>query len=465
MIRRRLNTINFLLRVITLLLPFLAFAFAGYLRFFSGLIPSTSPVVDLSDYFGLLLFTTVVWAVVVDHYGLFRFDHLFSEGKAGSSVFWACCLTYVAVTGATFFYRSTSFSRLFVAISAVALFLLALLTESLCEALLNAEKGSGAEARILVIGADGFARRTTESLLKRMWMPCRVTAFVRLAGQEVAVEGSPVIALEDAGEVAAAHELDDVVIAIPTTRFSEMPAIMALLRDVCVPVRAVLDLGENVSVREMLFNLGGIRMLDLRPSPSESLVYVIAKRSFDLVVAGLALVALGPLMALIAMAVRITSPGPALFIQERVGLNGRLFRMHKFRTMRTGDSRESATRWTTENDPRCTRFGSFLRRTNLDELPQFLDVLKGDMSIVGPRPERPHFVQKFLEDVAQYNTRHYLKVGITGWAQVNGWRGDTSISRRVEHDLYYLRNWSLLLDFKIVLLTIYRMFAANRNAY
>ncbi|MGH9374727.1 MAG: exopolysaccharide biosynthesis polyprenyl glycosylphosphotransferase, partial [Terriglobia bacterium] len=217
--------------------------------------------------------------------------------------------------------------------------------------------------------------------------------------------------------------------------------------------------------REMLFNLGGIRMLDLRASPSESLLYILAKRSFDLVVAGLALLVLSPLIAIIAIAVRATSHGPALFIQERVGLNGRLFRMYKFRTMKTGDSQESATRWTTENDPRCTGFGSFLRRTNLDELPQFMNVLRGDMSIVGPRPERPHFVQKFLEDVAQYNTRHYLKVGITGWAQVNGWRGDTSIARRVEHDLYYLRNWSLLFDFKIILLTVYRTFAANKNAY
>ncbi|MGH9355137.1 MAG: exopolysaccharide biosynthesis polyprenyl glycosylphosphotransferase, partial [Terriglobia bacterium] len=271
--------------------------------------------------------------------------------------------------------------------------------------------------------------------------------------------------LADVGRVAATHPLDDVIIAIPTTRFSEMPAVMACLRDLCVPVRAVLDLGENVCVREMLFNLGGIRMLDLRASPSESVVYLVAKRSFDLVFAGLALAILSPIMAGIALAIRLTSAGPALFIQDRVGLNGRLFPMYKFRTMRVSGAVESNTRWTTADDPRCTRLGSFLRRTNLDELPQFLNVLKGDMSMVGPRPERPHFVEKFLGDVAQYNNRHYLKVGITGWAQVNGWRGDTSIPRRIEHDLYYLRNWSLIFDFKIILLTVYRTFAANKNAY
>ncbi|HUV12076.1 MAG TPA: sugar transferase, partial [Acidobacteriota bacterium] len=147
-----------------------------------------------------------------------------------------------------------------------------------------------------------------------------------------------------------------------------------------------------------------------------------------------------------------------------VGLNGRPFRMHKFRTMRVGSPEEDETRWTVENDPRRTKIGAFLRRTNLDELPQFFNVLWGDMSIVGPRPERPCFVRKFLQEVAQYNRRHYLKVGITGWAQVNGWRGDTSIPKRIEYDLYYLKNWSLTFDLKIIFLTLWRGFA-DKNAY
>jgi len=185
----------------------------------------------------------------------------------------------------------------------------------------------------------------------------------------------------------------------------------------------------------------------------------------DIVFSLAALVVCTPVMAVIAVAIRLDSRGAIIFAQERVGLNGRLFRMYKFRTMRTGSDVESATRWTTADDPRRTGLGILLRRTNLDELPQFFNVLKGDMSIVGPRPERPYFVQRFLEDIAQYNSRHYLKVGITGWAQVNGWRGDTSIARRVEHDLYYLTHWSLLLDLKIIFLTIWRTFVANRNAY
>jgi len=153
-----------------------------------------------------------------------------------------------------------------------------------------------------------------------------------------------------------------------------------------------------------------------------------------------------PLMGLIALLIRLTFSGPVLFRQERIGLNGQTFNMFKFRTMKVSTSADSDTQWTTAADPRRTRLGTVLRKTSLDELPQFINVLKGDMSVVGPRPERPHFVGQFLNEVGKYNHRHCLRVGITGWAQVNGWRGDTSIAKRVEYDLYYLQNWTFGLD-------------------
>jgi exopolysaccharide biosynthesis polyprenyl glycosylphosphotransferase len=240
--------------------------------------------------------------------------------------------------------------------------------------------------------------------------------------------------------------------------------VKSALEVLCVPARVILDLGAGVSLRDKLFDFGGVQMLDLEATPAESASYVVFKRLFDVVFSALVLLVTAPLMVLIALAIRLGSPGPILFAQERVGLNGKVFRMLKFRTMRVGDSEESATRWTAPNDPRRTRLGSLLRRTNLDELPQFVNVLRGEMSIVGPRPERPHFVDKFLHEVDRYNARHVFKVGITGWAQVNGWRGDTSIPKRVEYDLYYLRNWSMTFDLQIIILTILRMFG-SKNAY
>jgi exopolysaccharide biosynthesis polyprenyl glycosylphosphotransferase len=205
-------------------------------------------------------------------------------------------------------------------------------------------------------------------------------------------------------------------------------------------------------------------MLDLRPTLAESGSYLIQKRILDFVLSLVVLSVTWPLMLLIALLIELENAGPVFFSQERVGLNGRVFRMFKFRTMRVSTGQESDTRWTREQDPRCTRFGAFLRKTSLDELPQFFNVLKGDMSVVGPRPERPFFVKRFLREFQTYNSRHFFRAGITGWAQVNGWRGDTSIAKRVEYDLYYLRNWSLTFDLQIITLTFVRMFS-GKNAY
>ena len=205
-------------------------------------------------------------------------------------------------------------------------------------------------------------------------------------------------------------------------------------------------------------------MLDLASTPAESPYYFVFKRAFDIVFSLAAVVFTGPLMLLIAGLIKATSRGPVLFRQERVGLNGRPFSMYKFRTMRETAKVESDTRWTTADDDRRTPLGAFLRKSSLDELPQFFNVLKGEMSVVGPRPERPYFVGKFLEEISHYDARHRLKVGITGWAQVNGLRGDTSIAKRFEYDLYYMQNWSFWFDLRIVLLTIWSGLF-GKNAY
>jgi exopolysaccharide biosynthesis polyprenyl glycosylphosphotransferase len=226
----------------------------------------------------------------------------------------------------------------------------------------------------------------------------------------------------------------------------------------------VIDLGDTVGVRNRLIDLGGIRMLDLQPTLAESGSYLVQKRIFDIVFSVLFLLITLPLTIPIALAIKLTTGGPIFFVQERVGLNGRVFRMFKFRTMRLGSREECDTRWTSANDPRRTSVGAFLRRMNFDEVPQFLNVLMGDMSIVGPRPERPHFVEEFLNQFDRYNARHTFKVGITGWAQVNGWRGNTSIAKRVEYDLYYLRNWSLTFDLQIMIMTLLHVFN-SKNAY
>jgi len=259
-------------------------------------------------------------------------------------------------------------------------------------------------------------------------------------------------------------DVDEVVIAIGPDRFSEFPKIIQSLEHLYLPAKAVVDLGEGVVVRDKLFQIGNIQMLDLTSTPTESLDYALLKQAFDVCFSAIVLLLTAPLFAVTALLIRLTSPGPIFFVQERVGLNGKTFLMYKFRTMRCSAKAESDTQWTTAEDSRRTVLGTFLRKTSIDDMPQVINVLKGDMSVVGPRPERPFFVQKFLNEVARYNNRHALKVGITGWAQVNGWRGDTSIEKRIEYDLYYLQNWSFTFDLQIIVMTILSGLI-NRNAY
>jgi Undecaprenyl-phosphate glucose phosphotransferase len=449
------------------MLPLPAFGIAAYVRFASGLIPVTGAGMDVDPaaYFGLLLLTVLAWAVVVEHFDLSRADHLFPVRDATRRAFVASAAAYTVATAASFFYRNVSFSRLFVVFSGVALFFLVIATQAAFRAYLDSLRRKGENcSRLLVIGADTYAEQAVQSLLQSMVIPCSVAGFVRLPEQTPSPACSPVLELEDLDSAALDPRPDDVLIAVPLPRLVETSAVVRKLEHLSVPVRAILDLGPGISFRNTLFHSGDTTLLDLEATPSEAITYTILKRSFDLLFATVVAIITAPLMLLIALAIRLTSPGPILFAQDRVGLNGRLFRVYKFRTMSSGNSEESDTRWTTSNDPRRTKLGTFLRATNLDELPQFFNVLKGDMSVVGPRPERPYFVKKFRDDVAQYSTRHYLKVGITGWAQVNGWRGDTSIAKRVEHDLYYLRNWSLWFDIKIIWLTLWRGFF-SKNAY
>lgn len=188
------------------------------------------------------------------------------------------------------------------------------------------------------------------------------------------------------------------------------------------------------------------------------------KRAFDIVFASVAILITSPVMLFSVLMIKLTSPGPVIFYQERVGLNRKKFMMYKFRSMRVQTDEEERVQWTTKDDPRKTKWGAFMRKTSIDELPQFFNVLKGDMSVVGPRPERPFFVEKFREEIPRYMIKHQVRPGITGWAQVNGLRGDTSIEERINYDLYYIENWTFLFDLQIIFMTVFKGLV-NKNAY
>lgn len=455
-----LNRVAFNLRLWTLLLPVIAFLVAGS----ATLTRPNATAIDPIPYFGLLVFTTIVWSIAVENYGLGTAEHVLLNGGRTYTTLLATLFTIFAQLLFMFFYRPITFSRFFVLVNGAALLISALGLRYLLRITSAKRVLSGLQStRVLVIGADEFAQATAESLAERAWKAIEVSGFVRLSGQEATVDG-PVYEMDNLSEVVARNRLDDVIIAMHTSRLHELPALMTTLRRFSVPLRVVLDLGDRHPTTDRLLNINGVWMVNLCHTPAESVMYLFLKRAFDITFSLVTLIVASPLMLLIAAAIKLTSPGPIFFLQERVGFSGALFKMYKFRTMSVSSTTESDTRWTKPNDSRCTAVGAFLRKTSLDELPQFFNVLAGDMSVVGPRPERPYFVQKFAAEMPKYHARHYLKVGITGWAQVNGWRGDTSIEKRIEHDLYYLNNWTLLFDLRIVLLTIVRTFSA-KHAY
>ena len=464
MIRSRLSFVRLYLRIVTLLLPACAYFIAVKLRFGFNVLFSRTPPLGLPSYWGILLLTTIVWAIAAEESGLWNVEQLYAPGGKSRRLLEALAFTYAVVMAAGFLYRQASYSRLVIAISAVALFVLATIARIAFRVFLELlRKGGRNEVKILMVGTDRFARRMGTSLLNGEVLPCRIVGFVRLPGQEIAVDG-PVYELDQIPNFHNGNSINDVIVALPAARLTDVQKIAPTLEKLCVPTRVVVDLGDGVVLRDRLIDLGGIRMLDLRPTLAESGPYLVQKRIFDLAFSTVILLLTLPITLLIAMAIKLGSRGPIFFVQDRVGLSGRVFRMFKFRTMRVGSREEADTRWTCDKDPRRTAVGTFLRKSNLDELPQFLNVRKGDMSIVGPRPERPFFVERFLEEFDRYNSRHMFKTGITGWAQVNGWRGDTSIAKRVEYDLYYLRNWSLTFDLQIITMTFLRMFT-SKNAY
>jgi Undecaprenyl-phosphate glucose phosphotransferase len=455
-----LNRTAFNVRLLTLLLPLLSFMIVGTM----GWRQIVRSEIDPYPYFGLLVFATIAWLVAIEHYGLCTTKYILTSGGNVYAAFLATVGTLFAELVIMFFYRATSFSRLFVSSCAVVLFFS---TVGLRLLLRAAMKGrllrKGGSIRVLIVGVDEFAERTAQSLVDREFRGVEIAGFVRLPGQEPKVQGM-VCDMDGIGNMVAGHRIDDVVVALAAPRLHELPQILEKVRHVGLPVRAVLDLGDQPPTSDRLLNVNGVWMVSVCHTPTESVMYMILKRGFDIAFSTTVLIATAPLILAIAMAVKLSSPGPVLFAQKRVGFKGNIFEMYKFRTMRTSTPVEGDSRWTTADDPRRTRLGTFLRRTSLDELPQFFNVLKGDMSVVGPRPERPYFVEKFAVEVPQYHARHYLKVGITGWAQVNGWRGDTSIEKRVEHDLYYLQNWSLLFDIRIVIRTVWHTVHA-KHAY
>lgn len=260
------------------------------------------------------------------------------------------------------------------------------------------------------------------------------------------------------------NRLDEIAITLGLSEYYRLEEIVALCEKSGVHTKFIPDYNKIIPTKPYTEDILGLPVINIRYVPLNNTFNALVKRAMDIAGSIVGIIVTSPLMLLMCVIIKLTSPGPLIYKQERVGLHNQTFRMYKFRSMEVQPESEEKKAWTVKNDPRVTPIGKFMRHTSIDELPQLFNILKGNMSLVGPRPERPFFVEKFREEIPRYMVKHQVRPGLTGWAQVNGYRGDTSIRKRIEYDLYYIENWSIGLDIKIIFLTFFKGFI-NKNAY
>jgi Undecaprenyl-phosphate glucose phosphotransferase len=440
-----------------------AFWAAWWTRFHSGLPHESIP--PMQDTLTSLLMVLVVFPIA------FRQANLYTTNRARTHIgevfeIFKATLFATLLLVALRYFTSERYSRMTIAIFMVYAFLGVSGVRLAFRAAFNALRRRGFNLKtILVVGAGELGARVIETIDQHRELGFTVTGVLTRKPEKLGsfVKGAKVVGLiSQVDEVLDAQAVDQVIIALPIDDQPLVKPLMEKLAQRTVDVKVVPDLYQYRTLRSGLEEFGGLPIISLQGAPLHGW-NVVLKRTFDFGFSLFALLLSAPVMLLVALAVKLTSRGPVLFRQERMGMDGRTFLMLKFRTMRI-DAEELGAQMASRGDPRTTAVGAFLRRFSLDELPQLLNVLVGEMSLVGPRPERPVFIEEFRKQIPRYHLRHMVKAGLTGWAQVNGLRGQTSIQKRIEYDLYYIENWSLLLDLKIVLRTAFGGFL-SKNAY
>lgn len=417
----------------------------------TSLIPPRPVAPPLELYVLAGLAAAVLWIILFQTLGLYRADGT-KRGLSTSVLFRASVLGMLINAAVAFFYRDASFSRLAAPlIWVVTLILLRLLRRMSLHLLVRA--GGVPPIRLALVGSTEAGIECAHSLPKAEIVPHTFVGLFRSeaeqpAPQDVTDLGPP----EDLEDVAAKHGLDRILIALPASQDDRLESVIASCRRADLDFDLVPDIKFPFRGGIQVDEVAGFPIVRARDLPLAGWNGVV-KRTFDLVCSGVLLILLSPVLLLCSLAVKLGSNGPVFYRQERMGRDRRVFEILKFRSMRTEAEDETGPVWASEDDPRRTKVGEFLRTWSLDELPQLWNVFRGDMSLVGPRPERPHFVQQFHEKVPDYFSRHRIKSGLTGWAQVNGLRGNVPIEERTRYDIYYIENWSIWLDLRILFLT------------
>lgn len=441
--------------------------YAAWLIRFESVWPAPKGYQPWSEHAGLLPVVLVVWPAVFYFHRLYQIRRDRSLIDETLAIVVASSLSTFLLIGVLSFWRGFAFNRpLLVVFLGLDIFFVALARFGIHRYLETIWSAGVGVRRALVVGAGNAGRAIAEKLLDHPATGLKPIGFADDDPEKVGSDfrGLPVLGTTgDVRELIRKHEVDTVFLALPVEAYKTMLGILREVGNEMIDLRVVPDLFQYVTFKAGVEDFDGLPVINLSQVPLEGWNSLV-KRAMDVALSSFGLAALALVSPFVALAIWLEDRGPVFYTQERMGLDGRLFRILKFRSMTVDAESQTGATWASEEDPRRTRVGSFLRKTSIDELPQLVNVFVGDMSLVGPRPERPEFVHEFKEKFPQYMLRHRVRAGITGWAQVHGWRGNTSLSKRIEYDLYYIENWSLSLDVKILWLTFRHGFI-HRNAY
>ncbi len=445
---------------LTLFVSMLLAFWVSFLSPLTWIFPPTKGVPPLAEYLKAFPATLVVFFIVFKAFHLYRRKTYFSSSWHFFTITKAVTVALFSLMALTFLYREDfTYSRRLLAWGWLFSIVLVTFSRRVIDKLeLGIWKRNRKFRSILLLGAGEMARRVLKNFADNPRWGAEVVGVLRFDDASFAEDwnGLPVLGtVEQFEDVIREHPIDEVIITRLDLPHSRIMEIILLCEKNLLSVKLVPDVFSIMTSKVEVVNLDGVPLVGLRALPLHSAWNRFVKRTFDLIGASLGMAVTFPILLVCALAIKLSSKGPVLFRQERMGENGEAFLLYKLRTMPADAEKESGPVLPRRDDPRATPLGRFLRRLSLDELPQLWNVIRGDMSLVGPRPERPVFVEQFKEYIPRYMSRHLVKSGLTGWAQVNGLRGDTSIKMRVKYDMYYLENWSLLMDIKIVLLTLF----------
>jgi len=440
---------------------------AYFLRFYVPVIPVSKGIPPFFTYLTLLVIMLPLWYIVFKVFGLYRPRRISSKFAETLDIAKGTTIAILILVSLTFFVRKYEFSRLTFAYFGIICIIALCAERILFRELLRLIRKRGYNLRhALIVGTGKLGLDVTDRVHYHPELGIKIRGFLSEDNSQVGneLEGFKVLdSFENIRNVVINQNIDMVLITLPLSAHERLKRILDDIGDEMVSIMLIPDLIELATLRGGIGEFEGMPIISLRDTP----LYgwnIVVKRVTDMVLSIAILLAVSPLMLVISLLVKATSIGSVFYRQERMGLDGKIFSMLKFRTMETQAEKKTGPVWAAKGDSRKTIIGSFLRKTSMDELPQFFNVLKGDMSIVGPRPEREFFIQQFRNKIPKYMLRHKMKAGITGWAQISGWRGNTSLEKRIEYDIYYIENWSLRFDLEIMWLTIWRGLV-NKHAY